>query len=414
MKVLQINSVCGVGSTGRIAADIDNILRKNNIESYVAYGRKSSIINDHIIKIGTKIDYHVHAGYTRLFDTHALSGSERATHKFIQQIEQIDPDVIHLHNLHGYYINVKILFDYLRETEKPVVWTLHDCWSFTGHCAHFTSAQCEKWITGCQDCPQKKSYPASIITDNSQRNYQIKKRIFTSMDNMTIVTPSHWLAQLVSKSFLAKIPVRVIHNGINTQVFKPVYDDTRDRLQISDKFVVVGVTNGWNQQQRLSFFMELSSFLDEGCVIVLVGVSDKQKAILPSNIIGIKWLSGQNELVQIYSMADVFINPTIEDNFPTVNLEALACGTPVITFNTGGSPETIDASCGYGTDSKCVLDTLRIIDIVRINGKKNYSNECVARVKGNFETNDRVTDYKDLYLQIAEKRQAQAKLITNV
>ena len=403
MKVLQINSVCGVGSTGRIVTDIDSKLRKNNIESYFAYGRDTSVNNDHTLRIGSKLDCYVHAGLTRLFDTHVLWGSWRATSNFIKQIKNINPDIIHLHNLHGYYINIKILFDYLKDTGKPVVWTLHDCWSFTGHCAHFTYIQCDKWREECHKCPQKKSYPASIFIDNSKRNYHLKKEIFNSLKNMTIVTPSKWLADLVRKSFLSKYSVKVINNGIDADVFKPVADESvLEKYKIGHKFNILGVASIWSERKGLRYFIELSGMIDDDCEILLVGLDKKQIKKLPSKIIGIKRISNINELVQIYSLADVFINPTLEDNFPTVNIEALACGTPVITFNTGGSSEIMDDNCGYVVEKGNISEIKKYIDIVKSNGKDYYSEKCVKRVKDNFDKNDCFDEYVELYKRLDE------------
>ena len=401
MKVLQINSVCGVGSTGRIATDIASKLRENNIESYIAYGRKTSIDNDHTLRIGTKLDYYLHAGLTRLFDTHTLLGSRKATNNFIEQIKKIDPDVIHLHNIHGYYINVKILFDYLKKSGKPVVWTLHDCWSFTGHCAHFSYTQCDKWMDECHKCPQKESYPASVFLDNSKRNYHIKRELFTSLENMTIVIPSHWLADLVEQSFLSRYPVKIINNGIDTDVFKPVAGESvLEKYKIGHKFIILGVASTWGQRKGLKYFLKLSEIIDDDCVIVLVGLNNKQMAELPPNIIGIKRTSNINELTQIYSIADVFVNPTLEDNFPAVNLEALACGTPVITFNTGGSPEAVDANCGYVVEKGSIFEIKKYIDIAKSHGKNYYSEKCVKRVKDNFDKNDRFDEYIELYKRL--------------
>jgi putative colanic acid biosynthesis glycosyltransferase len=403
MKVLQINSVCGIGSTGRIATDIDSKLRENNIESYIAYGRETSIDNDHVLKIGTKLDYYVHGGLTRIFDTHALWGSRRATIQFIKRLKDINPDVIHLHNLHGYFINIKILFNYLKETGKPVVWTLHDCWSFTGHCAHFSYAKCDKWKTGCNKCLQKGSYPASAFLDNSRRNYDIKKRLFTSLENMTIVTPSQWLADLVKQSFLAKYPVRVIHNGIDTNVFKPANGDVvRKKYGLMNKFIILGVANIWDDRKGLRHFIKLSQMVDADCVILLVGLNDQQITELPQNTIGIKRTASVTELVDIYSAADVFINPTLEDNFPTVNLEALACGTPLVTFNTGGSPESLDHGCGYIVEIGNLDDINMYISQIKNEGKALYSERCVKRVKDHFDKKDRFKEYVELYQRLGK------------
>lgn len=394
MKVLQINSVCGVGSTGRIATDIDSQLRKNNIESYIAYGRETSINNDHIMKIGSKLDYYLHGCFTRLFDTHAILGSGRATMHLINKIKKIDPDVIHLHNLHGYYINIKILFNYLKESGKPVVWTLHDCWSFTGHCAHFSYVQCNKWHDGCHDCPRKKGYPGSFLFDHSKQNYEKKRELFTSLDNMTIVTPSQWLANLVQSSYLNKYPVRVIPNGIDLNVFKPTESDFRERNSLQDKFIILGVANGWGERKGFHYFLELADILNDSYMIALVGLTKKQKEKLPKRIFGITRTNNVKELAKIYSSADVFVNPTLEDNFPTTNLEALACGTPVITFETGGSVECVDDSCGFVVEKGNITELMEAIKKINDN---NYSIECCLERAKLFDKCKMVANYKELY-----------------
>ncbi|TEB08218.1 putative glycosyltransferase EpsF [Pelotomaculum schinkii] len=393
MKVLQINSVCGVGSTGRIVTDIHSILKSNNIESYIAYGRETSVVGDHIIKIGTKPDYFIHGGLTRIFDTHALWGSARATREFIKKVKEIDPDVIHLHNLHGYYINIKILFDYLKESGKPVVWTLHDCWSFTGHCAYFSYVQCDKWKWGCNDCPQKRGYPGSLIFDRSKQNFDSKRELFTSLSNMTIVTPSNWLANLIQESYLNKYPVKVIPNGIDLNVFKPTESDFRKTNCLQDKFIILGVANGWGKRKGYQYFLELADILDDSFRIVLVGLTKKQKERLPKNIVGITKIIKVKELAKIYSAADVFINPTLEDNFPTTNLESLACGTPLITFNTGGGIESIDECCGIVVDKREVTSLFDAIKQINYNYSTNF---CLERAKL-FDRSKMLSRYQDIY-----------------
>jgi putative colanic acid biosynthesis glycosyltransferase len=405
MKVLQINSVCGLGSTGRIVTDIDTTLRENKIESYIAYGRETSINNDHILRIGSKLDYYIHGGLTRLFDTHALLGSSMASKRFIEQIKKIDPDVIHLHNVHGYYLNIKILFDYLKTSGKPVVWTLHDCWSFTGHCAYFSYAQCDKWIEGCYRCPKRNSYPASAFIDNSKRNYLIKKELFTSLENMTIVTPSQWLADLVAQSFLAKFPVRVINNGIDTGVFKPdASESVRERFELGDRFIILGVASIWGQRKGLNHFMELSKMIDDDCLIVLVGLNEKQIDELPSNIIGIKRTANINELAQIYSAADVFVNPSVEETFGLVTAEALACGTPAIVFDSTPGVEIVEDGCGYVAEIGNIGDVKEFIDQVKIHGKDAYSEQCIGRIKKHFDKKDRFEEYIKLYQYLDQNR----------
>ena len=364
MKILQINSVCGVGSTGRIAIDLYKVLEEQGHECKIAYGRGTAPEGIDSIKIGSNLDNYTHVFKTRVFDKHGF-GSVNATKKFIEEVKEYDPDIIHLHNIHGYYINIEILFNYLKEANKPVVWTLHDCWAFTGHCAYFDYAGCDKWKSGCKKCPQKQGYPASNILDNSKFNYENKKELFTSVKNMTIVTPSKWLANLVKESFLGKYPVEVINNGIDLSVFKPTESNFKERYNLHNKFVVLGVASVWEERKGLKYFIELSKELSDDYKVVIVGVNEKQKKQLPENIIAITRTNNVKELVEIYTSADVFVNPTLEDNFPTTNLEAIACGTPVITFNTGGSAESIDNFIGIITKDKSVKSLITDIDYSR-------------------------------------------------
>lgn len=340
MRILQINSVCGRTSTGRIVLNIHKTLLQMGHESYVAYGRPPAMGCPDAIRIGSKLNLYAHVALTRLFDLHGF-GSERSTIKFLKKVQQIDPDIIHLHNVHGYYINIRQLFSYLKEVNKPVVWTLHDCWPFTGHCAYFDYVGCEKWKTGCFECPQKKRYPSSYFLDNSKKNYEMKKQLFTGLKKMIIVTPSRWLASLVKESFLKDYPVEVIPNGIDTDVFKPTASDFRKKYGLEGKFIILGVANVWEERKGLKYFLELSKLLREDEAIVLVGLSKKQTKNLPRSILAIPRTNSPTELAQIYTSADVFFNPTLEENYPTVNLEAQACGSYVITFDSGGCRETI-------------------------------------------------------------------------
>ena len=344
MKVLHINTF-GNGSTGRIAADICRTLHENGHEGLVAFSR-NRIDNDvpHY-QFGSKWSVYMDGGLTRVTDRAGFYSSG-PTKNLIKKIKEYDPDIIHLHNLHGYYINIELLFNYLKESGKPVVWTLHDCWPFTGHCPYFDFVGCDKWKTGCHNCPQIHEYPKSLVVDNSAQNYQKKKKLFTSVKRMTIVTPSNWLSNLVRQSFFNKYPVHVIHNGINQDIFKPTYGNwTRDH-HLEDKKIILGVANNWEKRKGLNDLIKLSELLPEDYQVVVVGLTDKQLKDIPSNIIGIKRTESAEELAEIYTSAYVFVNPTYEDNFPSVNLEALACGTPLISYETGGGPEIITEEIG--------------------------------------------------------------------
>lgn len=396
MRVLQINTVCGTGSTGRIATDIDRMLKEKGQESYVAYGRNIAKNCDTSIKIGNIMDNYCHVALTRLFDMHGF-GSKKYTKKFISEVKELNPDVIHLHNIHGYYINVELLFDYLKKAEKPVVWTLHDCWSFTGHCAYFDYVGCDKWKTGCNRCSEKSVYPASLFLDNSKSNYNRKKNIFSGVNDMTIITPSEWLAGLVRDSFLKEYKVHVINNGIDLSVFKHSKGSFRDRKGLEDKYIILGVANIWDRRKGLTYFHELSEKLHEDEVIVLVGLNDNQIKVLPDGIIGIKRTNNVRELVEIYSEADIFVNPTLEDNFPTTNIEALACGTPIMTFNTGGSIECIDCETGIIVEKNNCEEIRKEIDNVKT-GKYIFKKErLVEKVVSKYNKEDRFKEYINLY-----------------
>jgi len=398
MKLLQINIVCGIGSTGRIATDIHKMLIERGHESVVAYGRGEAINCDNTIKIGNNIDFYNHALKTRLFDKHGF-GSKKATEDFIDRLINYNPDIIHLHNIHGYYLNIEILFNFLKEFSKPVVWTLHSCWAFTGHCSYFDYANCYKWETHCQNCPQKTSFPKSIFIDNSYNNYEKKKKLFTGLDKLILVTPSEWLAKLVKRSFLKEYPVKVINNGIDLSVFKAVPGNFRKRYNLENKFTILGVANKWEKRKGFEYFIELSKLIEPDEAIVLVGLSKNQLKHFPKNIIGITRTNSVKELAEIYTTADVFFNPTLEDNFPTVNLESLACGTPVITFNTGGSIETIDDTTGFIVEKGDLENTIKIIGKIKSEGKEKFSESCIKRANKYYNKDDKFQEYIELYIK---------------
>lgn len=399
MKALQINSVCGIGSTGRITVDIHEVLKEQGHESYISYGRDLSKNCDTSIKIGNKLDNYMHVAKTRILDKHGF-GSRRATEDFVNKVEIINPDIVHLHNIHGYYVNIELLFEYLKDQNKSVIWTLHDCWSFTGHCSHFDNISCDKWKIECYNCPQKKSYPSSMLVDDSKNNYRRKKQIFRGVNNLTIVVPSRWLRELVRESFLSEYPIKIINNGIDLEVFKPTVSNFREKYNLNNKFVILGVANIWNREKGLDYFIELSNRLNKDEVIVIVGLTEKQKKQLPYNIIGITKTNNIQQLAKIYSSADVFINPTLQEVMGLVNIESLACGTPVITFNTGGSSECVDEGCGFIVEKgnlESLVDTIRK---VKFAGKKEYSEECIHRARRLYDKKDRFNDYLNLYKEI--------------
>ncbi len=389
MKVYQINSVCGFGSTGKIAVDVKNVLTAKGHHSRIAYGRGFYDDAD-CYKIQKDLTFKEHILLSRITDRQGFY-SKSATKKLVKDIKNYSPDVIHLHNIHGYYINIPVLFDFLAEYSKPVVWTLHDCWTFTGHCAHFDFIGCDRWKTGCFNCPQKTVYPASFGLDSSKKNYEQKKKYFTAIKNLTLVTPSNWLNQLAKQSFFCDKDIITVNNGIDLEIFKPITGDFFQKNGISDKKIVLGVASLWNDKKGLEDFKELSKILPEEYKIVLVGLNDKQIKALPENILGLKRTSNAAELAELYTGARVFVNPTYEDTFPTTNLEALATGTPVITYNTGGSVESVDEKCGFVVEKGDIKDLAE-----KIISADFKSEDCILKSR-NFEKEKSFNKYLEIY-----------------
>lgn len=388
MRTLQINTSVNSGSTGRIAEDIGRVLLENGHESYIAYGRGDRPSQSHKIKIGNKRDLYTHGLKTLFFDKHGL-GSIRATKSFVQKIDDIKPDAIGLHNIHGYYINYKILFDYIKQKKIPTVWTFHDCWPFTGHCTYFDGVDCFKWETHCNKCPKTKYYPKAL-TDRSYQNFEDKKEAFRDVKKLKIITPSHWLSNHVKNSFLKDYPVEVIHNGIDLKVFKPDQESYS-----ADEKIILGVASTWDARKGLEDFKTLRKNLPLSLKIVLIGLNNKQIESLPAGIQGISRTENIEELVKWYNKATVFVNPTYVDNFPTTNIEALACGTPVITYNTGGSPEAIDSETGVAV-GKGDMKGLKTA-IIEIDKSKNMIDLCRQRAEKHFNSKHRYLDYLNLY-----------------
>lgn len=411
MKILIVNVVCGIKSTGRICTDLADGLTNLGHEVRIAYGREEvpKQYQHYAMRIGNDRSIYLHVLKSRLLDA-AGFGSKRATKKFLKWADEYNPDLIWLHNLHGYYINIELLFQWIKlHPEKEVKWTLHDCWPFTGHCTHFTMAKCNKWKEGCQNCPQTREYPASRWLDRSKKNYKIKKALFCNIGNMKIITPSQWLADLVSQSFMKEYSVEVRYNTVDETVFRPIKSDFKEKHGLNNKTIILGVASTWGKKKGLDDFLELAQMLDDRYVIILVGMERRQikdlkkrnrildikelekenDIVITSNLSGCKktasnrkgivipesveclykeivgkdWdiriaqkekglatiyclikTNSKEELAEIYSAADYYVNPTHEDNLPTTNLEAIACGTKVITYDVGGCKETLSCS----------------------------------------------------------------------
>lgn len=396
-RLLQINSTANWGSTGKIAEQIGELVMSHGWDSYIAYGRYANNSQSQLIRIGSKVSQAWHLLISRLFDRHGLA-SKCATKRLIKKIEQIKPDIIHLHNIHGYYINYEILFNYLQSIDTPVVWTLHDCWAFTGHCAHFVEQECYKWRIGCDNCPLRDSYPKSF-SDRANKNYKLKSTLFRSRRNIAIVPVSNWLANFVRQSFLKDKQITVINNGIDTNVFYPQQNKERGYYNI------LGVSSTWSNSKGLNDFYKLRTILDaDKYHITLVGLTKQQIADLPEGIIGIERTNSIQELAHMYSDASVFVNPTYADTFPTTNLEALSCGTPIVTYKTGGCPETICSNSGIIVEQGDIKALKIAIEQVCSNGKAYYNRACRKRAEEHFDKDRCFLQYLELYNELLKTR----------
>lgn len=395
-KLVMISGAINYGATGRIVEQIGMLAQGSGYEVLVAHSaRNANPSNLSHIPVTTKLQEVYHALGAKFFDLHGLL-STRQTKILIKKIKEYNPDIIHLHNLHGYYLDFEVLFQYLASINKPVVWTLHDCWSFTGRCFHFEGVKCYKWRNGCYDCKAESGYTVSTLYDRSKKLYALKKELFNSIDNLTLVPVSSWLASYVKESYLSEKVIQVIYNGVDLDKFKPL---DKERLQnkhsLQGKCVVLGVASPWNQRKGFNDFLELRKKLDESYAIILVGLTYKQIQSLPEGIIGISRTESQNELAEYYSLADVFCNLTYLDTFPTVNLEALACGTPVITYRTGGSPEAVDDKTGVVVEQGNIDGIVQAVK--RVNKHQLSPNDCRERAERLYDKDSCFNKYIELY-----------------
>lgn len=397
MKILQINSTANSGSTGRIAEDLGKAVISEGGSSIIAFGRESYNSQSKTIKIGSKIDQVFHLLFTRLFDSHGFHSSY-ATKKLIKEIKKVNPEIIHLHNLHGYYLNIELLFSFLKTYNKPVIWTLHDCWSYTGHCCYYERVSCEKWKTECNKCPLQFLYPESKWIDNSRRNYIKKKAIFNGVKDLTIVTVSKWLQSEVKKSYLNTYPSLAIYNGIDSTIFRPSNQyDLKRKFGYIDKKIILGVANEWSEGKGLNKFIEISKEISEGTIIILVGLNSNQINTLPDNIIGVKRTKDIYELAEYYSMADVFVTPSIAETFGLVVAEALSCGTPCVVNNSSALPELVDESVGFVV-SNTVSEYVNAINKIICDPKEKYVDATFEKSK-QFTLDLHLKNHLDLYKQ---------------
>ena len=408
-KLLQINPVMRINtSTGRIMQEIGELARADGWETYIAYSKGRDGVKPNeakLIPVGNKWSVAWHGVLTRLFDRHGLA-SDGATRAFIEEIKRIQPDIIHIHNIHGYFLNYRILFEYLSKANIPVIWTVHDCWLYTGHCYHYAYKHCYKWNELCQECPQQKEFPTSWWIDRSKQNYLDKKKAFTSVPNewLTFVTVSEWMKNEMKQSFLKDYSFQVIHNGINLENFR-IYptEEVKKQYGLEGKRIILGVASIWMEEKGWKDFMQLATLLNPEEVIVLVGVKEEQKKGLPPNIVPISRTENLKQLAELYAAAEAFVNPTWQDNYPTVNLEAIACGTPVVTYRTGGSIEVVTPDTGMIVEQGDVNGLMEAVRKIEQKGKAYYQSKCRAYAEAHFKKEDRYADYLKLYEALLRK-----------
>jgi len=397
-KIALINSVCGYGSTGNIVIDLCNKIDKSNMQGHIFYGFHKTNYKS-ATKFSSDIYVKLNILKTRLFGKHSFY-SKFATKKLIRLLKEYNPDLIHINQVHGHYLNIPILFNYIEKENIPIVWTMHDCWPITGHCAHFEYINCEKWKKGCYDCPQLLSYPVSLIFDRSKVNWKDKNKYFNKPNNMNIICPSEWLASIIKQSFLNSYPIKTINNGIDLTIYKPVnIDKLRKEFGLEDEFIVLGTRGKWFDPINKKHTLELISKMPDDIRIVLLGVKKSEINNLPNNLIGVPYTSDKKLLSKYFSLADVFINLTLEDTFPTINIESLACGTPIVTFDSGGSPEIIDKKTGVVVDKGNFEKVLSAINKIK-NSDVNYKTNCRERAEKLYRNTECYNKYIRLYTEL--------------
>lgn len=396
-KILIIGSSLNYGSPGKITENLGLLAKSQGWEVYQAHGLKYSNPSSLIARpVSSSLGEKIHAAYSLLFDGHGLASTSE-TRRLVKWIDKLKPDVIHLHNLHGYYLNYEVLFNYLSTIYTPIIWTLHDFWPITGHCAHFDYAGCYKWKTQCEMCPQRGTYPKSLFIDRSKRNFALKKRVFTSVKNMTIVPVSKWVGGLVSESFLGKYPIIPIYNGIDTGVFKPTASNLRERLGLQDKFVMVGVAAPWYPLKGMNDYFALNEILSDDYKIIMIGLSKEQIDQLPQGIIGIEKTNSQKELAEYYSMADCTLNLSYQETFGMTTVEGMACGTPGIVYNKTASPELVTPETGVVVNAGDVQQLVKAIITIQDHGKDAYTEACRKRALESFNKDTQFQEYINLY-----------------
>lgn len=398
MKVLQINAVYGVGSTGVIVRDIHNLCLKEGLESYVAYSSFGGGERPKGVSVGKTLGKKVHALLCRINGKQAYFSSG-STRKLLTYIKSLAPDVVVLHNLHSNYIHLNKLLSFLAREEIRTVIVLHDCWFFTGGCFHYTSVGCDRWLHGCGHCPKKKMDTVAYLMDRSAKIFEDRKKYLSAIKNLTVVGVSEWISQEAQKNFLGEKKVTYIHNGVDSEIFQPTASTLREKYHLQDRFVILGLASKFFLPKNQETYERIVSSLHSDETLVLLGCTSEQSKNLPNGVLGLPFIRGREELCQVYSMADVFVNCTREDTLPTVNLEAQACGTPVVTYANTGARETVDGACGFAVENGNAAEMIEKIALVKQYGKNAFSESCRDWIVTHFDKNMNYRKYLELFLQ---------------
>lgn len=400
-KLVQFNSVANWGSTGRLAEDIGDVAMSSGWESYIVYGRQFNPSTSHLLKVGGSVSVFSHVILTRLFDRHGF-GSYYATRQLLKKFDEIKPDVFQFHNVHGYYLNLPLVLQYATKKKIPIVWSLHDCWSMTGHCSHFITVGCEKWKNECHNCPRKKDYPNSWLIDSSRKNFREKKRLIEAVPQLTIISGSEWLAGVAAQSYFKNRDIRFIPDGIDTEIYQPRNncDELRRKLGLSGKFIILATGTVWGESKGLPDYGHLREMLSDDYAIVLVGMSDNDLASVPQGVIGLPRTKSPQELSEYYSMADCVMSLSRMESFGLTPVEGFACGTPAIVYDTTALTELITPETGFVAKFLDVDDVKEKVELLRAKGKSFYSEKCRAIALEKYDRNRCYAEYLKVYEEL--------------
>lgn len=404
MKILQINATYRIGSTGEIIAGIAQVSAAAGFDTYyVCASLSEDQRNDHIFVMGNRLDHKIHALRSRILGKQG-SGSLLATLNLLKWIDKICPDIIHLHNLHSNYINVPLLFHYIQKRGIETVITLHDCWFFTGKCCHFLYDGCNLWKSGCGNCPRKRKEIPSYFFDRSSEDFREKRKLIGENPYVHVVGCSQWLTACARESLLAERVEKTICNGIDLDIFKPYQTDVYENLHKCDAFIILGMANKWLSEDGRETYNHVVKKLGPRMKLFLIGCTPKQIAENSNaHVFMSGFIKNRIELAKCFSSADVFVNVTKADSFPTVNIESIACGTPVITYDSGGSAEIVDRQTGEVVPYGNYEQLLQSIKRIQENGKQSYSRKCRQRAELLYNKNKTFLEYVKLYSQISMK-----------